>query len=332
MRSNAFLDRGRALPVLVLVLLASSLMAATQSGEGPTTARTERLEDYLLGPGDEVTVSVLGIEELADKTVRVSTAGDIELLLVGRISAVGRTVQELGEEIAKRLAHYMETPEVAVNLTEFRSQNVSVIGAVNEPGVHPLEGTKTLVEVLSLAGGLRPDAGFKVTITRRSQNGPIPLPNAIENAEGTFVTAEVNLPALLEARNPQENILIYPDDVVSVPRAKFVYVIGEVAKPGELVMGERESISALKALAMAGGFRPASAGKKAKILRGYSDSHDHQEIALDLNKVIAGEIDDVKMLPDDILFVPNSKMKTVGKAVIDAAIRTATSVIIWSSR
>src|SRR5437762_14235003 len=98
---------------------------------------------------------------------------------------------------------YVVGPDEAVAVTEFRSQPGSVIGAVGRSGVHQLDGRKTLVEVLSMAGGLSEDAGPSVTITRRLEWGRIPLADAAEDATGGFSVAQIDVKSLLEARNPK---------------------------------------------------------------------------------------------------------------------------------
>ena len=208
---------------------------------------------YVLGPDDEITIWVLEADELSTDPIRIGTGGYINLPMVGRFRAAGLTVEQLEAELTHRLRTYVHEPNVAVSVTEFRSQPVSVIGAVKNPGVHQLEGYKTLVEVLSLAGGLREDSGHSVKITRRLKWGRIPLPTAKDNSTGQFSVAEVSLEDVMEARNPEENVFIKPHDVISVPRAEMVYVIGAVERSGGFVLNERESISVLQVLALAGG-------------------------------------------------------------------------------
>src|SRR5579871_1871649 len=106
--------------------------------------------------------------------------------MVGRIHVSGLTVDQVENFLKDRLKKYFQDPEVFVYLTELRSQPISVLGAVNNPGVHQLEGHKTLFEVLSLAGGLRSDAGYSVKITRRKEWGKIPLPSAKDDSTGNF--------------------------------------------------------------------------------------------------------------------------------------------------
>ena len=126
---------------------------------------------YVLGPDDEVSIRVIESEEISEEPFRIDPGGDISLPLVGRVRASGRTPQKLETELTERLRAFIHEPQVLVRVTQFRSQPVSVIGAVNKPGIHQLEGRKSLIEILSLAGGLRQDAGHTVKITRRQRMG-----------------------------------------------------------------------------------------------------------------------------------------------------------------
>jgi polysaccharide export outer membrane protein len=144
-------------------------------------------------------------------------------------------------------------PHVTVSIVEFRTQPVSILGAVKQPGVHQLQGEKNLFEVLSTAGGLREDAGYSVRITRRLEWGKLPLPDAVNDPSGEYSTASVSVKAIMEGRNPQLNITIKPQDVISVPKGEMVYVIGSVKKSGGFVLGEKENVSVLQALSMAEG-------------------------------------------------------------------------------
>jgi polysaccharide export outer membrane protein len=119
--------------------------------------------------------------------------------------------------------------------------------------VQQLRTRKTLVDVLSLAGGLRPDAGSKVTVQRQIDRGPIPLPNAKVDATGHFSVAEVRVRSIMTNAHPEENILIQPNDVISVPRADIVYVMGEVKKAGGFPLNERENLTVLQAVSLAEG-------------------------------------------------------------------------------
>ena len=284
---------------------------------------------YVLGPDDEVSIRVIESEEISEEPFRIDPGGDISLPLVGRVRAAGRTPQRLETELTERLRAFIHEPQVIVRVTQFRSQPVSVIGAVNKPGIHQLEGHKSLIEILSLAGGPRQDAGHTVKITRRREWGPIPLESAADDPSGRFNIAEVSLEAVMEARNPEENVLIMPNDVISVPRAEMIYVIGGGERSGGFVLHEKENITVLQALALAGGLTRTAAKKNAKILRPAEGDAERTEITINLKDIMAGRSQDVVLERDDILFVPHSGGKRAAQRGLEASIAMLTGVVIW---
>lgn len=310
----------RALLLLSRLAILLALLAARLPGQAA---------EYVLGPDDQIKVWVLGVEELSDKTVRVDTSGHIDLPLLGRIPAGGLTVQQLKANLVERLAAELRDPRVSIDVVEFGSQPVSVIGAVATPGVHQLRGRKTLVEVLSLAGGPRPEAGYRVKITRAIQWGVIPLSGAKPDATGKFSTAEVKLKELLEAKSPAENILVRPHDVISVPAAEMIYVIGAVRRAGGFPLHDRETVSALQALSFAEGLAGPSAPQNSRILRQGPKPAERVEIAVNLKRVLEGKVADVALRPNDILFVPSSASQKVAARVLEAVIQTGTGIVIW---
>ena len=316
---------------LELVLLAIALLGAPLLTPQQPVAGThsEVRSGYVLGPQDVIAIRALNADEIADKSIPIGSSGYIHLPLVGRVRAAGLTVEELEAELTKRLADYLEEPQVVVTITEFGSQPVSVLGAVNKPGVYQLRGGKTLLEILSMAGGLRPDAGQTIKITRRLEWGRIPLPNAVGDSTGALSVAELNLASAMEAKNADANVSIRPNDVVSVPRAEMVYVMGEVGKPGGFVLNERETLSVLQAVSLAGGLSRTAAPQHAKIFRASGGNRERQEVPVDLKLILAGNGTDVALQPDDILLVPNNRAKTAGMRAVEAAIQLGTGVVIW---
>ncbi len=284
---------------------------------------------YVLGPDDQLTIWVLEADELSTDPIRVGPDGYMNLPMVGRFRAAGLTVEQLEAELTHRLKTYVHEPNVAVSITEFRSQPVSIIGAVNSPGVHPLAGQKTLIEVLALAGGHRDDAGHSIKITRRLKWGRIPLATAKDDSTGQFSVAEVNLEDVMKARNPEENVFIKPHDVISVPRAEMIYVIGAVARSGGFVLRERESISVLRALALAGGLARFASPKIAKILRPEQGAAQRTEIPIDLKTILSSKSPDVPLQRDDILFVPRSGSKAMAARAAEAVVSAGTGIAIW---
>lgn len=324
------METSKLLFVVAVTLLALSI-GAQQAQQADRPAESPKT--YLLGPDDVITVHVVdAADEIPDKPIRIGSTGFISLPMVGRVEAGGRTTDDLEKEITERLKTFIRNPEVAVSVTEQRSQPVSIIGAVMAPGVHQLQGRKTLVEILSLAGGARQDAGYSIRITRQKEWGPIPLPDAKMDPSGQFSVAQVNLKAIMEAKNPAENILIMPNDVISVPRAEAVYVIGDVKKPGEFVLVERARMSVLQALAMASGLEKTAAASKARILRASAvPDSKRTEISINLSKILQGKDEDLAMQPEDILLVPGSKSKTVLLQAFQSALQVGTGVAIYKS-
>ncbi len=141
-------------------------------------------DTYTLGAGDLIVVRVPDLEEIDNKTIPIDQEGNIDLPKVGRIKASGLNTEQLAAAIGEKLRKYLVDPDVAVYLGEMKSQPVSVLGNVTTPGVHQLQGQKTLFEVLSLAGGLTADAGNVINITRRIEWGVIPLPNVKTDSTG----------------------------------------------------------------------------------------------------------------------------------------------------
>ncbi len=287
--------------------------------------------DYILGPGDLINLSVANLEEMSNRPMRIDGRGDINLPLVGRIHAADLTAANLEAEIEARLQKQLNEPHVIVGVVEFRSQPVSVLGYVTSPGVHQLEGHKTLFEMLSLAGGLKPEAGYSIKISRNLKWGRIPLPDARNDPTGQFSIASVSVEKILNATNPTENIVIEPEDTITVPRADLIYVVGSVKKPGGFVMGQDQTISALKILSLAEGLERTAAGDKARIMRTVPGSPTRTEIAINLKKLMAGKGPDMQLKSEDILFVPNSAAKSVLAKAAEASLSVA-QLAIYTAR
>jgi polysaccharide export outer membrane protein len=312
---------------LVLVVALLALPAFAQPADRPGVAPRAA---YLLGPDDVIAIRAVDADEISDKSIRIGSNGSINLPMVGRLQVSGLTAEELEKQLVAKLKPFIRNPEVSVNVVELRSQPVSVIGSVTTPGVHQLQGRKTLVEMLSLAGGVRQDAGYSVKITRQKEWGPIPLPKAAMDTSGQFNVAEVNLKEIMEARNPANNIFIMPNDVISIPRAEMVYVIGDVKRAGGFVLGETANMSVLQALSLASGLEKTASATRAKILRAsVSKDLKRTEIAVNLKKILEGKDQDVPMESEDILFVPGNKTKAAAIRVLESALQVGTGLAIY---
>src|SRR5712692_4507684 len=322
----------------VLVGLAVFFLIASAGAQVPSPPQSNDMKakcagqvrsTYLLGPDDQLEISGPELTELANKPLRVDSDGNIEVPLGGRVYVAGLTAQQTEQEVNKVLSKYIRQPQIVVSIAEVRSQPVSIIGAVNTPGVHQVQGHKTLLEMLALAGGIRPDAGYSVRITRQLDWGCIPLPGAEVDASGRFSVAQLNLKKILEAKDPQQNIQILPHDVISIPKAEMVYVIGEVRRSGGFVLGEHQSISVLQALSLAEGLNATADARHARILRLKQEADQREEVSVNVKDVLTGKKPDVPLQGNDILFIPGSTGKKAAFRAIEAAIQTGTGLAVW---
>ena len=284
---------------------------------------------YVLGPGDQLVLHVANDEEISDKPISIDPAGTIDLPMVGRLQAAGLTLEQLKAELTSRLQRYITQPDVSVNLSASGSQPVSVLGEVTNPGVQQLKGSGHLLEVLSLSGGLKADAGPKVIVTRQSRWGAIDNPKAHTDPTTGFSTVSFSLDELMSAHNPQNNILIEPNDVITVPRADLVYVVGDVQKAGGFQLSH-QTISLLQTLSLAEGLGPNNAAGRARVLRQEPGGDGTpRQIPVDINKIVAGKAPDFKLQANDVLFIPRSGVKVVSEKAIDAAIGITTGLLIY---
>lgn len=288
--------------------------------------------DYVLGPDDGVSVNVVDVPELDAKTlgvIHVDHQGNISLPLAGRIKAAGLTVEGLEKEISARLSAIMNNPEVSVAVAEYRNHPVSVLGAVKNPGVYQVNGPKTLYEILSTAGGLNPDAGNELKITRQVSSGPLPLPNTRTDVSGNFEIAVLNVRKLMEAKTPQDNIEVVSNDVITVPKAEMVYIVGAVHKAGGFPLIEKEQISVLQAVSLAEGLDQVAGAKNARILRQSEEGAERTEIPVNVARIMDGRDRDVALRANDILFIPVSVPKSASIRALEAAVQVGTGIAVF---
>jgi polysaccharide export outer membrane protein len=268
-------------------------------------------------------------EELGDDPYPIDLQGYLTLPRIGRVYAGGLTVEQLQIELTKRFREYLQEPAVTIAVAEYRSQPVSVLGAVGTPGVHQIRGQKTLFEVISEAGGIKTDAGNTITITRQIVNGPLPLPDAVTDPSGRYSVADLNIRAVMSARSPADNIPVKPYDVITVPKADLIYVIGAVKRAGGFPLQERANMTVLQALSLAEGLDKTASSKKAKILRGDDPTHARTEVPVDVKSILEGKSDDMPLLSNDILFIPSSQAKAATYRALEALIQTGTGIAIY---
>lgn len=323
-------------------------------------AAQARPGEYIIGSGDLLSIEVFDVSELT-REVRVSELGAIALpLLPTRIQAAGLTEIQLQEKLAEILetSGFVSHARVSVTVKERKSRPITVIGAVGHSMVYQAARPVTLLEVLSEAGGIANDAGSTVIITRQPTESTPPVNGAATSTQeepkgskdpaaqpaGTTgndnssatppplppMTLTVNLNDLLETGDPKANILLQGGDIVSVPRAGIVYVMGAVDHPGGFVLAnDHDQMSALKALALAGGFRRTAKPDHAVILRKESGTGQQKEMALDLKRILERKSEDVKLYPSDILFIPESGGKRAALRVGEIALALGSGVALF---
>ncbi len=237
-------------------------------------------QDYLLGSGDVVTVSVYEQPDMKT-TVRISGDGMISLPLLGRVSAENLSVKELEKKIEGLLADgYIVDPQVHVFVEEFRGRKVTILGEVRSPGVYEIQGETTILELISKAGGLTDDAANQAIIQNKA-NADRPV-------------TEVDLGLLMKEGRTSQNINIKDGDHVYIPRKEVFYVSGQVKKPD--VYNYEQGLTVIKALTMAGGPTDKAAPDRTRIIR----TTDGKE------QLLKGVRMDMRVLPNDVIMVPES--------------------------
>jgi len=281
------------------------------------TRASDAAESLLIGPGDLLRITVLRESEL-DQSVRVLDSGDISLELVGNIPVQGLTPAEAAARVAARYrdGNFLLHPEVSVLVEEYATETVTVLGQVAHPGTVRLTAPRTLIDVLSLAGGLNEFADRHIVVERRARDGQPAerirafLPNRAEDA--------------LNA-----DILVRPGDTVMVPKAGIVYVLGDVAHPGGYVMQNDSKLTVLQAIALASGTSKTASERRARLVR--SIDGRPASIELPLRDMERGREPDVALQANDIVYVPFSVMRnlSLGLATITAA---ASSALIYATQ
>jgi polysaccharide biosynthesis/export protein len=274
-----------AVPLLILLPVLAAF--------GAPSAAQDRDPAYRVGPRDLLSVHVDEDAKLNGDR-RVSEAGTINLPLIGDVQVAGKNTAEITVAVKKLLEDkYMQRASVDVQVTEFRSRPISVIGSVKQPGNLGFSGRWSLLEALTAAGGLTENHGNVVYILRRPDNG---LSDQVT----------IDLDDLLVRGDQRLNIPIFANDLINVPATVEVtiYCLGEVAKPGALLFRSNERITLLAAIAHAGGLTER-ASKKVLVKRG-GHVDGPQEMTVDFNQILAGKQPDVDLRQGDVIVVKES--------------------------
>jgi polysaccharide export outer membrane protein len=274
--------------------------------------------EYRIGRDDLIDIAVFDAPDLASSG-RVSATGFVTLPLVGVVEAAGKTTQELEKTIEVVLKEkYINDPHVTVFIREYASQPVSIVGAVKMPGIYQIKGQKFLLDMLATAQGLdQTMAGKTIQVIRRKGD-------TAENAETITISSE----DLFQNGRTELNIPIQAGDTINVLRASSIYIVGEVIQPGEVPLTQGKNLTAGTAIALGRGFTREAKRSECKIIRIHSDA-TKEEIPVNVAKILDGSLNDVPLLPNDILFVPSNKVKTGLMKTLDTTIAVVSGRLIY---
>lgn len=338
---------------LICVLL--SLQATYGQNKDETTQQTNEkiqelaslgkstLADIPIGAGDLLHIDVFDVPELS-RDVRVSTMGGISFPLIHeRIRAAGATTFQLEQTIQDLLRQngLVSDPQVSVFIKEQNSQPVTIIGAVARPMTYQVNRPMNLLELIANAGGITDGAGTVILITRRTETESVmPIsgsPNGSESASSDLdsgaKTIRIQLQDLLDTENTAFNIPIYGGDVINIPVAGIIYVMGGGVSQqgGYVVQSHGEQITVLKAVALAHGLGGYAKPDDAVIYRLNPNKGEREAIPVHIKQIEQNKTQDVAMKSNDILFVPDSLARKIAVRATEAAVQIGSGVLIYRS-
>ena len=259
---------------------------------------------YRIGPGDVLDIRIYNRPQLSRDGVRVEGNGMIRMPLIeGDIKAVCLTEGELAKEISTRYARYYKNLQVDVFIKEYQSQQVAVIGAVNDQSRFKLQRRIRLLELLTFAKGPSTKAGQTINVVHSNESSP--CKGADEGDSAVFTSYKLS--DVLQG-DPKSNPYLEAGDIVTVPEADQVYVVGNVFMP--LTIPLREPVTLTRAIAMAGGLKQDTRKDKIRVLRQEPGTPVRKEITVDLSAIEKKRSEDLALLPNDIIDVPTSAGKS----------------------
>ncbi len=294
---------------LAFVVLLTAVSAQAQPSSQSTSQTGDR---YRIGPGDVLDIRIFNRPQLSRDAVRVEGSGMIRMPLVdGEIQAACKTEGELAQDIKARYLKFYRNPQVDVFIKEYHAREVAVIGAINEQGRYQMQRRLRLLELLTFAKGPSDKAGQSINIVRAPRSGLCNNGATPGEDAGSFVSLRLNDTLRGEEK---ANPYVEPGDIVTLPEAAQVYVIGNVYSPKALPM--KEPITVSRAVAMAGGPLRDSKIDKVHIIRQQTGAGGESEIFVDLKAIARKQATDVLLQPNDIVEVRESTGKTMIRSLL----------------
>jgi polysaccharide export outer membrane protein len=308
-------------PVLISIATTAQRLSSPQAGQVspgmPVAIGGSNLPFQPIGASDLVRLTVDDSPELS-QTFRVDQHGNLNLPLLNQsIRAAGLMPDALRDEIAATLKarHLLVNPVVDVSVVEYRSRDVTIAGAVKTPMTIQELGDLRVLGAISQAGGLLPEAGPEIIV---------------EQANGS--AQRISVRELFDGHHPQLNIPVTAGSQIRVPECEQVFVVGDVKRPGAFPFQDMQDTTVLKLLALSGGLDSFSRNT-AYIYRTAPGSARKTEIEVPLRRILDRKSEDVKLVANDILYVPtNGKLKTSASVVnhVTGMGNAAVSAAIWS--
>jgi polysaccharide export outer membrane protein len=299
---------------------------------GVTRAIAEVKEDYKISPGDVIEIHIDRAPELSG-SFRVSASGAIMMGYLGRVTANQKTPEELAQLIGDGLrGRYLKNPRVSVTVTQLNSHVFFIQGSVNRPGAYQMEGKPSLVKLITVAGGLSVNHGTTAFIIRevsRSAGDSSPKLHTVAPAATSTDQSQGPVPEMTEDERYElvrvsisglfrgdfdKNMYIEPGSIVHIPPADVFFVAGEVQSPGQFPF--REGTTLRQAISLAQGMTFKAAPSRAIIFREDMISKKRMEIRVDVGDVMNGKKEDIAIMANDMIIVPNSKFKSVGATLL----------------
>jgi len=278
-------------------------------------AHAQQDDRYRIGAGDVLDVRIYNRPQLSRDAVRVEGNGMIRMPLIdSEIQASCLTEGELAKDIATRYTKFYRNLQVDVFIKEFHSRQVAIIGAVNEQGRFELQRRVRLLELITYAKGPSAKAGQTINIVHSSNASP--CKQATENDDNTAL-ASFKLSDVLEGKQ-DSNPYLEAGDIITVPDADQVYIVGNVFMP--LTIQLREPITLTRAIAMAGGLKQDTRKDKIRVLRQEPGSSVRKEITVDLYAIEKKRSEDLALLPNDIIDVPTSAGKSFLRSLVQGVV------------
>jgi len=310
----------------------------TDTATAPAQMGGHQSEDYTVSPEDLLDVFVMDVPEVT-RMYRVSSNGFLTLPLLPQPLAVsGLTLGQVSALITNKFreAGMLNNAQVTVSLKETRLHTVTISGTVLHPGSYPVYGPTKLFDVLIAAGGPSLDAGDEAIITRAQATAPAETGESGQPVQANAPSKEqsftVDIRKLVETGVDTTNTTLYPGDRVILKRAPAVYILGAVNRPGIYILTATQAqITVLKALAEAGGLTNVAKRNHITVMRKDPALPEgkREEVNVDFKAIVAGQKPDMKLLADDILFIPESGGIKAMREVVNTSIGIGTGLAIY---